>query len=174
MKEPHGHLPASIDPIQLAERGARLTGSLPLKGMPRLMQTALTGSGDVLVDLSFEREEGERVFVMHGTLRAHLRVTCQRCLEGMDLDVEAAPWLILLRPGERTQRDDADVLVTDKPISLSGLAEDELLLALPMVPLHQAGQCPAGARAAKTVGVERKPSENRKNPFSVLNKLKKS
>lgn len=175
VKEPHGHLPASIDPIQLAERGARLTGTLPLKSMPRLMQTALDDSGDVQVDLAFEREEGEKVFVMHGTLRARLKVTCQRCLEGMDLDIEASPWLILQRSAERAEREDADVLVSDKPLSLSGLAEDELLLVMPMAPLHEAGKCPAGIRAARAAGTAgSKPSgQNRKNPFSVLSKLKK-
>ena len=86
-KESHGHLPVTIDPIQLAERGARLTGTLPLKSMPRLAQGSLEGSGDVSVDLAFEREEGQQVFVMHGTLRVPLRVTCQRCLETMQLNL---------------------------------------------------------------------------------------
>jgi uncharacterized protein len=176
-KESHGHLPATIDPIQLAARGARLTGTLPLKSMPRLAQTCLDGSGDVFVDLSFERGEGEKVFLMRGTLRVSLRVTCQRCLEGMDLQIEASPWLLLLRPEEGQDRldDEAYILVTDKPLSLSALVEDELLLALPMVPTHELSECPAKVYVRKEIGGGRQQADGgKKNPFAVLDRLKKT
>lgn len=176
-KESHGHLPGTIDPIQLAERGARLTGTLPLKSMPRLAQGSQEDSGDVMVDLAFERQEGEKVFIMHGALRVHLRVTCQRCLEAMDLELKAAPWLILLKSGERLERQegDTDILVADKPLSLSGLVEDELLLALPMVPMHAPEQCPVKVRAASVAKADTgRAGRGDKNPFSVLGKLKKT
>ena len=176
-KESHGHLPGTIDPIQLAERGAHLTGTLPLKSMPRLAQGSLEGSGDVVVDLAFERQEGEQVFIMHGALRVRLRVTCQRCLEAMDLDLEATPWLILLKSGERLERQegDADVLVAEKPLPLSGLVEEELLLALPMVPMHAPDQCPVKVRAASMARPDAgRAGRGGKNPFSVLDRLKKA
>jgi uncharacterized protein len=146
-KAAHGQaLPATIDPIQLAERGAHLIGTLPLKGMRRLMQTALAGSADVAVDLAFERGEGDNVLLMHGRLRTRLRVQCQRCLEPMDLDLESEPWLVLLRPDARhvfRQEEEPDTLVVDKPLALITLVEDELLLSLPMVPMHALPVCPA-------------------------------
>ena len=167
----HGQLPENIDPVQLAERGARLTGTLPLKSMPRIAQGSLAGSGDVVIDLSFERSEGEKIFLMHGALRVPLRVSCQRCLEAMDLKLEASPWVILMKAGERLARNeaDADILVVDKPLSLSALVEDELLLAMPMVPMHDLNQCPAKsyvtrARRAGVIG---------RNPFAVLSRMKK-
>src|SRR3990172_10035297 len=143
-KESHGHLPGTIDPIQLAERGAYLTGTLPLQSMPRLAQGSLEGSGDVMVDLAFERQEGEKIFIVHGALRAHLRVTCQRCLEAMDLELKAAPWLILLKSGERLERQerDADILVGDKTLSLSGLGGGGFLLAFPVGPVHETDRRP--------------------------------
>jgi len=176
-KESHGHLPATIDPIQLAERGAHLTGTLPLKSMPRLAQGSLEGSGDVMVDLAFERQEGEKVFIVHGALQVHLRVTCQRCLEAMDLELKAAPWLILVKSGERLERQegDADILVADKPLPLSGMVEDELLLMLPMVPMHAPDECPTKVRVARVARVTPdQAGRGGKNPFSVLSKLKKT
>jgi uncharacterized protein len=175
----HGHLPVTIDPIQLAERGARLTGTLPVKSMSRLASTCLDGSGDVLVDLIFERGEGEDVLIMHGSLRANLRVTCQRCLEGMALELEAMPWFILIRPGARRDSIEAepDTLIVDKPLSLITLAEDELLLALPMVPMHEASRCPAGRYIAAAEVNKMHSSKMRKqsqSPFSILSKLRKS
>ena len=176
-KESHGHLPGTVDPIQLAERGAHLTGTLPLKGMPRLAQGSLEDSGDVMVDLAFERQQGEKVFIMHGALRVHLRVTCQRCLEAMDLELKAAPWLILLNSGESLERQegDADILVADKPLPLSDMVEHELLLVLPMVPMHAPEQCPIKVRAASVAKADAgRAGRDSKNPFSVLDQLKKT
>ncbi len=176
-KESHGHLPGTVDPIQLAERGAQLTGTLPLKSMPRLAQGSLEGSGDVIVDLAFERQEGEKVFIMHGALRVRLRVTCQRCLEAMDLELKATPWLVLLKSGERLERQegDADILVAEKPLPLSDMVEDELLLVLPMVPMHDLNQCPVKVHAASVVSAAPDQARRgRKSPFSVLNGLKKT
>ena len=175
-KESHGHLPATIDPIQLAERGARLTGTLPLKSMPRLTQTCRDDAGDVFVDLRFERGEGERVYLMRGTLHASLRVTCQRCLEAMDLSIDASPWLLLMRPEAGRDRldDETDILVVDKPLSLNALVEDELLLALPMVPTHDMSECPASAYVGKEMGGRDGVEERKTNPFAALGKLKKT
>ncbi|HEY5682876.1 MAG TPA: YceD family protein [Sulfuricaulis sp.] len=168
----HGQLPENIDPILLAERGAHLTGTLPLKSMPRMAQGSLAGSGDIIVDLSFKRSEGEKIFLMHGTLHVHLRVACQRCLEAMDLELEASPSVILLKAGERLAESegDVDILVVDKPLSLSSLVEDELLLAMPMVPMHDLDRCPAKSYVARVSDI----GEKEKNPFAVLGKMKKT
>jgi uncharacterized protein len=174
-----GTLPASIDPIQLAERGARLTGTLPLKSMPRLVQACLDGSGDVHVDLSFERSEGEGLYEMRGDVSVKLRVTCQRCLEEMDFWLEARPSLMLMRPGSNPAllELEADVMVVDKPLLLSSVVEDELLLAMPMVPLHGLNECPGKvyvAGGASPVKESGKAGKVKKNPFSVLSELKRT
>ena len=115
--------------------------------------------------------KASKVFIMHGALRVRLQVTCQRCLEAMDLKLEAAPWLILQKSGERLERQEgeADILVADKPLSLSSLVEDELLLAMPMVPMHAPDQCPTKVRAASvTRAAPDQARRGRKNPFAVL------
>ena len=159
-KESHGHLPATIDPIQLAERGARLTGTLPLKGMSRLAQNCLDDSGEVFIDLAFERGEGEKVLLMHGTLHVTLHVKCQRCLEAMDLALEASPWFILARSEKRQD------MLGDEP---------DVLVALPMVPMHELNQCPARDYvSAGTDSGSKQVEEEGKSPFSVLSRLKKT
>jgi uncharacterized protein len=161
-------LPATIDPIQLAERGAKLTGQLPLKGMTRLTGSEPDDGAKVDVDLDFRRAEGGNVYEMVGRLRTRWRTTCQRCLQPLELELEARPRLLLLRPGDRADLagPEADTLVVDKPLSLAQLVEDELILALPMYPVHPEGQCPAAALDRMTPG--------KKNPFSVLKGLKKT
>lgn len=161
-------LPADIDPIKLAERGSRLTGTLPLRGMPRLTEFCLDDRGEVEVDLEFGRREQDNRPGMTGRLSVRLRMTCSRCLEPVELRLEAKPDVVLLKPGEGEldEEDSADSMVIEQTVALNHLVEDELLLALPMSPAHPEGQCPTGS-ANGPVG-----QGKRTNPFAVLEALK--
>jgi uncharacterized protein len=162
-------LPTIIDPVLLAEKGSRLSGRLPLKGMPRLAGLCLDATGVVLVELTFERGEGCSERQMHGTLSAAVRVGCQRCLEPMTLELKAEPRLALRRPGEPQDPAEAEVLVVDKPLALSELVEDELLLVMPMVPLHASNAC-AARNTGVTTGTGRRAASE---PFAKLKRLKR-
>jgi uncharacterized protein len=120
---------STIDPIQLADKGAHLSGELPLKGMSRLLDMCRDDDGSVSVDLHFERGSAD---------------------------------------GLRGEREDllesGDALVVERAIALGELVEDELLLELPMVPMHAGSECPAGDSASGRTA--------RRNPFAVLEKLK--
>lgn len=158
-------LPAAIDPLKLAERGSRLTGTLPLRRMSRLAEFCLDDRGEVEVDLEFGRREQDNRLGMTGRLAVQLRVTCPRCLEPVEWRLEANPDVVLLKPAEGEQ-DDADSMVIEQVLELNQLVEDELLLALPMYTAHPEGQCPTG-RAGGPAG-----QGKRNNPFAVLEALK--
>lgn len=147
-KVSHGPLPAHIDPMQLAEKGAHLVGALSLKGMSRLRQACLDDDGEVAVDLQFGRDPSSDVSELQGTLRTAVRIACQRCLEPMVLELRTDTRLLLLRSGERVDAlaPEAEALTVDRPVSLSELVEDELLLVMPMVPMHPLAVCPAKQR----------------------------
>ena len=161
-------LPAAIDPLKLAERGNRLTGTLPLRGMPRLTEFCLDDRGEVEVDLEFGRRERDNRPGMTGRLSVQLRLTCPRCLEPVEWRLEANPDVVLLKPEEDDldEQDDADSMVIGQTVELNQLVEDELLLALPMYTAHPEGQCPAGP-AGGPAG-----QGKRNNPFAVLEALK--
>ena len=167
-----GGLPATIDPIQLAGKGARLRGKLPVKAMRRLVELCRDDSGEAVVDLMFERG-ADGMYLMHGTMAATVRVTCQRCLEGMGLELVTEPRLILTKPGERedSQAQETDTLAVDKPLSLSELVEDEFLLVMPMIPMHDEKVCPVSVYKTAANGVGAGGKTNK--PFSVLNGLKR-
>lgn len=166
-------LPATIDPVLLAEKGARLTGALSFKTLPRLADSCRNPTGTVDVDLEFAREEGGNVRVMSGVLRAQAKLTCQRCLEEMDYELRSEPRVVLLRPGEPEQAlaPEVDSLTVDKPVALATLVEDELLLVMPMIPLHDLEQCPARSwvESDKTETAGRSGT----NPFAALEQLKR-
>ena len=63
--------------------------------------------------------------------------------------------------GRETPLDDvAEIIEVDRPVALSEMVEDELLLAMPMIPMHSLDECPA--RQYSAAGKERE------NPFAGL------
>jgi uncharacterized protein len=160
-------LPATVDAIRLADTGTRLAGEIPLQAMARLRGQCLDDQGEASVDLLFERSADRALRRIRGRINARVHVACQRCLEPMILMLEAEPSLLIVKADERAQllTEDAELLVADKAVVLSELVEDELLLAMPMIPMHELSECPA---AASLRTQQRSPA----NPFAVLDKLK--
>ncbi|HJW80694.1 MAG TPA: YceD family protein [Acidiferrobacterales bacterium] len=164
-----GQLPAQIDPIRLADEGARLYGALPGSKMSRLQELALPNSRPepVAVSLHFERT-GQGVRRMHGTIRTQVEMACKRCLKPLKIEIVAQPLFVLLQSGE-AEPEECETLVVTAPLSLAELVEDELLLAMPMSPGHAEGECevafPGSAGQAPV-------AEKRTNPFAELRGFK--
>ena len=165
-----GGLPERIDPPRLAERGGRLCGHLSLARMERLKASLCDGEGTVFIDMRFQRDEQGRDMAV-GHVTARLPVRCQRCLEAMEIAIATAVRLAFTdAEGETPPPDgyDAAPLVGDT-ISLSDLVEDELMLALPMAPMHE--DCPLGVWCRYLRG--RAPSEAPRKPFAALARIRR-
>jgi uncharacterized protein len=112
---------------------------------------------------------------LHLTAEARVPLTCQRCLTLVATPVEVDQWYRFVESEEiATAEDDEaeeDLLVMAPQFDLMALLEDELLMALPLVPMHET--CPAtpifSAGDPAVDAAEAKP-----NPFAVLRQLKKS
>jgi uncharacterized protein len=79
--------------------------------------------------------------------------------------------VLLLRQGEPESSfpPEAETLTFGQaPVALSELIEDELLLAMPMVPMHSLNECPA--QRFVTGGAE---GDAPKNPFEKLARSKR-
>ncbi len=169
----NGPIPPHVDPRKLADRSATLEGELPLASLSRLCDPLAESSGAVHVRLRFERDERKSV-VIHSELDVEVRMVCQRCLELVVLPIHSECNYAVVTEGANTQSlpKDYDVLeVGEDPLDLLALVEDELLLALPIVPLHDLDVC------RPPVGLEEPPPGEdevlRSNPFSVLAQLKR-
>lgn len=167
-----GPIPSHIDPRKLAERGVTLEGELPLALLERLTDSLEDDRGVVRVTLSFGRDE-QRAMVVHSSLNAEVRMVCQRCLEQVELPIHSECDYAIVAEGANTQHlpKQYDVLeVGEDPLDLLALVEDELLLALPIVPLHAPEDCQAPGPDGSGSGED---EEKRSNPFSVLAQLKR-
>ncbi|MBE7374861.1 YceD family protein [Pseudomonas lopnurensis] len=168
-----GPIPPHVDPRKLADRAATLEGELQLSQLERLADPLEDDQGVVRAHFAFGRDE-QRAVVIHSRLDVEVKMICQRCLEPVVLPIHSECDYAVVNEGASSQHlpKGYDVLeVGEDPLDLLALVEDELLLALPIVPLHDPEICqpPVGPD-------EPEPSEDevtRSNPFSVLAQLKR-
>lgn len=153
--------PAHIDGLQFARERGQCSGHLTIESLSRLAESGVTSATVGYVLAGDENAEGQpclRIDV-DGTLE----VTCQRCLEALEHRVEIRSELELAT----TQRaidaaeDDVDRVLAGRAMDIRTLIEDELILDLPMIPMHE--HC-----AAAAAGKSARPS-----PFAALAALKK-
>jgi uncharacterized protein len=168
-----------IDPWSAADRGIRLEGRVPVSELGRLARLLADQQGEVLYSLRFYRDARRRACV-DGKVSADLRLTCQRCLEAVEIVVDSVIALALVQGVEEAQRlpDPYDpLLAPEEGIRPLDLVEEEVLLALPQVPRHgPAEPCDTGGwlgdQAAPSAGGQSEATADTDNPFSVLAQLK--
>ena len=68
-----------------------------------------------------------------------VRLECQRCLDSLDLPLHLVAELQFAASDEEigAADDDAERILAGREMSITALVEDEVLLALPMVPKHE-------------------------------------
>ena len=107
--------------------------------MPRLAQSGCSGSviDFVLAGEINERGKPELRLAVDGSVR----LECQRCLGNVDLPLRFEVRLELAASEAEllTADDDIERVVAGREMSVAVLVEDEVILALPMVPKHE--QC---------------------------------
>jgi len=141
-------LPEYIYPARLAGQGRRLRGLMRLANMARLAEWIETRDGSVAVEAAFfDTEKG--LHRVQGEVSGTLTVRCQRCMEPMELPVRSGLKLQFVEGASKIEpEDDYEIVrMTRGPTSLLEVIEDELILALPMAPMHPEGRCSATVTA---------------------------
>jgi uncharacterized protein len=141
--------PHRLDVTAFSLAEARLDGEWPLARMPRLLQDALPLSADSPAQSVLWSARGSSKAVaggepevrLHLQARTALQLSCQRCLQPVTVRLEVQPSLRFVRgeaQAEALDEDsDEDVLALPLALDLLPLIEDELILALPLVPRHE-------------------------------------
>ena len=154
--------PAAIDGLAFARNAAVLEGRLGMESLPRLAQS---GCSDSILDFALTGEINERgkpglKLAVDGTVR----LQCQRCLGSLELPLHLEAQLEFASSEAEIMAADDDIerVVAGREMNVAALVEDEVLLALPMVPKHE--QC----SVASGLGATAEPSA-----FQALASLKK-
>ena len=117
--------------------------------------------------------DGAQIWLMP-TAAVALPQTCQPCLGPVDVPVVVERDFRFVATEEQAELEDEeseeDVLVLSRDFNLLELVEDELLMALPVVPKHDVCPTPVKLQVADPDFVEN--VEQKPNPFAVLQQLK--
>jgi uncharacterized protein len=152
MNPPRNVDPHRLDMAAFAQAEGRLDGEWPLQRMPRLLQDALPRSADSpaqtvawsAIGVCKAVTGGEAEIRLQLQARTALQLTCQRCLQPMTVPIEVQPRLRFVHGEAQAEAldddSDEDVLALTPSLDLLPLIEDELILALPLVPCHEV--CP--------------------------------
>jgi len=169
------HLPTLIAPFKLARQGQVLRGVVSVGGLERLATVLSDDNGLIEVSLQFGKDRSGINFV-RGHLNAEVNMVCQRCMKPMPVQVEAEVSLGIVSSEERATKLPEGfeaLIVEEEPIALARIVEDELILALPIVALHEDQGCEPvlGKLQAEANKIEQ-AEQRTTNPFAVLSGLK--
>ena len=171
--------PRRLDVEAFAKEGGQLQGEWPLTALHRLTEAAhpqaLPAAGDVAHWQARGISQPVRGALPQTWLEieagAHLSLVCQRCLGPVDTAIEAQRRFLFAPDEDAASRLDADseddVLAMTRALDLRTLVEDELLLALPLVPRHEV--CPEPLPMAH----DDEPAEEQPHPFAALASFKR-
>jgi uncharacterized protein len=178
--KPRDHDPLRLDVERFANEEGRLEGHWPLSGMHRLVSACHAEEPPASTELVAFQAAGERRRQGGGESHARLqlaletrvKLTCQRCLGPVEAPLAVDRWFHFVAGETQAAELDADseedVLAITRSLDLHALAEDELLLALPLVPRHEVCLQPPLPAASEASDDEAAAP----NPFAVLAGLK--
>ena len=157
-----------INNIEFAQKQQNVAGYFEVISFKRLAETlSFTNKIDEETQVNFKLNgdyKRHRQPSLHLHIKTNLPVTCQRCLELMQVVIDLNfDYLIAdSLASELDQNDDLDWVQADTEMNVHELIEDELLLAIPISPMH--------SNACFKTSME---SGEKLNPFAILKNLVK-
>lgn len=163
-------VPETLDAWRMVAARRSFEGRIALASLTRLADQLFDTEGEVRYSLEFDRDD---LTVPYVELRIDtaLPLQCQRSLQRFELPVQIVQRLGLIRD----EADEAGLLEGYEPLLLADdgelrplqLVEDELILAVPVVPVMP------GSEAVERDWPVSAEDASRANPFSALSALKK-
>jgi uncharacterized protein len=142
MPRPLGTPDNCVDVAALARTGESVERSYSTAELTRLSEAG--SAADSTVSASFTCGVFDERITIHGELGGAVVLTCQRCLGPVTVPLQERFDLVVVS-------DEADaaaeagsyepVIADPTRLDLKWLAEEQALLALPLVPMHEPGEC---------------------------------
>lgn len=164
-------LPDWIDPVHCAEHDMRFHAHVNQSAMKRLLEQVETPNGEVEVDIQFHRHPRLKTPQFSMRVQTRLCLVCQRTLDPFEFEVDSTVEGLFLPSMQMADEIEEDVEVyelSQDKVSLLELVEEELLLAIPMIPRKDE----ADLASFDSEPLEHEPKAERENPFALLAQLK--
>jgi len=173
--------PQTLPLAGFARAGASLQGDLPLSDLARLRAQSVVEPADTAAHFHVTGSErfdatGHPQIWLHLSASCQLTLECQRCLRpaAIDLAFERDFRFVANEAlaAVEDEESEEDVLVFERQFNLRDLVEDELLMAIPLVPMHPS--CPEAPRFSVVDPGFDAAAQEQINPFAVLAGLKRA
>ncbi|NJD00197.1 23S rRNA accumulation protein YceD [Candidatus Erwinia dacicola] len=167
-------LPLTLDAVRTAQKRLDYQGVYTPEQVERIADSVVSLDSDVECAMSFAIDE-QRLAVLKGTADVSVTLCCQRCNQTFSHHVHVSYCFSLIVTDEQAEA----LPEAYEPINVNEfvktelleLVEDEIILALPVVPVHDSEHCEV-SEADMVFG--KLPAEAEKpNPFAVLASLKR-
>lgn len=173
--------PQRLDVKAMALHGKPLSGHEALSNYKRLASDLHEPAAELLLTwvASFEARGGATGATepwLHLGLDTRFPMVCQRCMAPLDLPVSIRRVFrfVATEANAEEQDDDSeeDLLVLTREFDLAGLIEDELVMAVPLIPRHDV--CPTTLPMTAIDADFDESAANKPKPFAALSGLLKS
>lgn len=166
-------LPLTIDPIKAAQKRLDYTGAYPAKNANRLTESVENVNSDIKCALSFGIDE-QRLCVISIDAEVSVTLMCQRCQQPFDMIIHVKNKFSPVKSdaqAEALPEHYEPALVNEfGEVDMLALIEDELILSLPIAPVHDSQHCEVSE--ANFVFGEIPLEDEKPNPFAILASLK--
>ena len=166
-------LPETVNFVRQVELNRTIEGVYPISKFARLSDLLLSDEGYVTAKLEFTHSVG--IASLRGTVSAKLLVECQRCLKPVETEVSGHFKFALVNSEEEIEllpEEFEPYLVEGEEQSIIYLIEDELLLSLPMVTIHDENCSDYMMNQNSEIKAAIAAEKEAEHPFAALKALK--
>jgi uncharacterized protein len=143
-RPPAVHADNIVDAEVCARAGSTIARRFSAAELPRLREAGGHDGSSIEAKFQFSQFEGRPAVA--GELHGVAVLTCQRCMRPVAIDIEDE-FQVLIVDEERSDEPGGfePVVAKASRLDLSWLAEEQALLALPLVPMHDNEDCASAA-----------------------------
>ncbi|MGT0150007.1 23S rRNA accumulation protein YceD [Vibrio metschnikovii] len=169
-------IPRTIDSAKAAQKRLDYDGIIQASLLKRLEESVDGVKRDAQVSLSFGMDE-QQLVVISGKANIEVDLECQRCNQAFahECTIEFTYTPYYSEQSEQDAPDEYDLVDPNEygEIDLIQLVEDEFILGLPQVAMHDEADCSVNSDNLVFGEIPDEVLDDKPNPFDVLKSLKK-
>lgn len=169
-------IPKRIDAVKLVKVNQSFNAAIDQNNLTRLNEAVVRCLEPVTCEVEF-LQAADKQRLMRGKCHTSVVMNCQRCLGEVTYPIDSEFEIGLVFNDEQASQLPRTLepveLDENGQLDLWTVLEDEVLLALPMFPMHAENECQAEVITVSEPEAETtNSSDERPNPFAALAKLK--
>jgi len=165
--ESNKSLPEQLKLFNFAKKEVNLSGLYRISDFPKISEIVNNNRDNVSVNLSFYLKNNKTPCV-DGILELDIVLACQRCLDDLSIALKVNFHLAFVKHDQQSEELDSHYeiyLIEEEELATHDLISDEILLSIPMVPMHDYD-------CIKEINTKEIVKEKSENPFAILKKIK--